>query len=136
MAAFGRKRPLKTAVFQQSERPLSGKGDIPLLFCSGVTSTLMTLFTGTVFAPRHPSGWGPISARTGQFLTRQTIYGPVMLTSCSPKSTFQHYWLMRNWLIRFGMLGMRGKLWKSKSGDRCSHLIVRLRISEWPSVLT
>ena len=28
MSANGRKRPLKTAVFQQSERPLSGKADI------------------------------------------------------------------------------------------------------------
>ena len=27
------------------ERPLSGKADVPLLFRSGVTSTLMTLFT-------------------------------------------------------------------------------------------
>ncbi len=32
------------------------------------------------------------------------------LKPCSPKSTFQHCSLMRNWLIWFGRLGMRGLL--------------------------
>ncbi len=38
MSASGRMRTLKTAKFYQSERPLLGKADICLLFCSGVTS--------------------------------------------------------------------------------------------------
>ncbi len=60
MTASGRKRPLKTAVLERFERPLSGKADIPLLFCSAVTNTLMTLFTETIFAPRRAPRWDPI----------------------------------------------------------------------------
>ena len=51
MTASGRKRTLIPAVFRVPEHPLSGKADIPLLFCSGVTSMVTTILTLNGFAP-------------------------------------------------------------------------------------
>jgi len=39
---IGRKRPVIFVILVAFERPLWRKADIPLLFCSGVTSTLIT----------------------------------------------------------------------------------------------
>ena len=47
--------------------------------CLIVTSTLMTIFTETGFAPPAPLRMGPISARKGQFLAVQAIHGQVVI---------------------------------------------------------
>ena len=59
------------------------KADVPLFIFSGVTSTLITLFTETVFAPRHPAILDPFQQEQASFGqgTRSTlIQADFMLT--------------------------------------------------------